>query len=111
SFRFFFSSRRRHTRSKRDWSSDVCSPDLMRRPARMTDAGKSLQRLSLKPRFEILQLALGAPSLQDTAFERGDAGRVITAIFEPQIGRASCRERVECWVGGGAGRGERGRGR
>src|SRR5438067_11670667 len=27
---FFFSSRRRHTRSKRDWSSDVCSSDLDR---------------------------------------------------------------------------------
>src|SRR5699024_12222489 len=27
-FYFFFSSRRRHTRSKRDWSSDVCSSDL-----------------------------------------------------------------------------------
>src|SRR5699024_11964250 len=25
---FVFSSRRRHTRSKRDWSSDVCSSDL-----------------------------------------------------------------------------------
>src|SRR5699024_11464247 len=25
---FFFSSRRRHTCSKRDWSSDVCSSDL-----------------------------------------------------------------------------------
>src|SRR5699024_7784816 len=28
---FFFSSRRRHTRSKRDWSSDVCSSDLAQR--------------------------------------------------------------------------------
>src|SRR5690349_23355356 len=27
---FFFSSRRRHTRSLRDWSSDVCSSDLRR---------------------------------------------------------------------------------
>src|SRR5690606_12859120 len=27
---FFFSSRRRHTRLSRDWSSDVCSSDLMR---------------------------------------------------------------------------------
>src|SRR5699024_11299530 len=27
---FFFSSRRRHTRSKRDWSSDVCSSDLVK---------------------------------------------------------------------------------
>src|SRR5216683_4536502 len=29
-FFFFFSSRRRHTRSDRDWSSDVCSSDLHR---------------------------------------------------------------------------------
>src|SRR5437773_7500154 len=28
SFSFFFSSRRRHTRWPRDWSSDVCSSDL-----------------------------------------------------------------------------------
>src|SRR5699024_11889629 len=28
---FFFSSRRRHTRSKRDWSSDVCSSNLSSR--------------------------------------------------------------------------------
>src|SRR2546429_6852493 len=38
---FFFSSRRRHTRCSRDWSSDVCSSDLAtsspesrRRPSR-----------------------------------------------------------------------------
>src|SRR5947209_3307876 len=28
-FCFFFSSRRRHTRYWRDWSSDVCSSDLV----------------------------------------------------------------------------------
>src|SRR6266498_4379105 len=28
-FFFFFSSRRRHTRCGRDWSSDVCSSDLL----------------------------------------------------------------------------------
>src|SRR6266542_5669084 len=28
-FFFFFSSRRRHTRCYRDWSSDVCSSDLV----------------------------------------------------------------------------------
>src|SRR5689334_18235857 len=32
-FFFFFSSRRRHTRWNCDWSSDVCSSDLMRNPA------------------------------------------------------------------------------
>src|SRR5215467_15833225 len=31
SFFFFFSSRRRHTRLQGDWSSDVCSSDLLRR--------------------------------------------------------------------------------
>src|SRR5204863_3371967 len=31
-FFFFFSSRRRHTRSLRDWSSDVCSSDLVYKP-------------------------------------------------------------------------------
>src|SRR2546422_7791847 len=30
-FFFFFSSRRRHTRCSRDWSSDVCSSDLISR--------------------------------------------------------------------------------
>src|ERR1022692_3757187 len=29
-FFFFFSSRRRHTRLQGDWSSDVCSSDLLR---------------------------------------------------------------------------------
>src|SRR5206468_10074154 len=31
-FFFFFSSRRRHTISDRDWSSDVCSSDLIGHP-------------------------------------------------------------------------------
>src|SRR5690606_39732543 len=34
---FFFSSRRRHTRFSRDWSSDVCSSDLTGRKRRRTD--------------------------------------------------------------------------
>src|SRR3712207_7032017 len=38
---FFFSSRRRHTRYWRDWSSDVCSSDLKLTPA--------MQGLSLLP--------------------------------------------------------------
>src|SRR3712207_7705629 len=42
SFVFFFSSRRRHTRYWRDWSSDVCSSDLdvsFQRRALRPDAG------------------------------------------------------------------------
>src|SRR2546430_10261359 len=33
-FFFFFSSRRRHTRFDCDWSSDVCSSDLLAQPNR-----------------------------------------------------------------------------
>src|SRR5690606_40990348 len=40
----FFSSRRRHTRFSRDWSSDVCSSDLF---------GKSL-RFNLQEGFPLL---------------------------------------------------------
>src|SRR5437899_12658479 len=58
---FFFSSRRRHTRCLSDWSSDVCSSDLLRRqvspPRRrmpMTHAAtKPSQARQLEPpRFE-----------------------------------------------------------
>src|SRR5207253_6825809 len=35
-FFFFFSSRRRHTRWPRDWSSDVCSSDLVLIPRNTT---------------------------------------------------------------------------
>src|SRR5690606_40710685 len=43
---FFFSSRRRHTRFSRDWSSDVCSSDL---PLRFALAKGALDaRLTLR---------------------------------------------------------------
>src|SRR5699024_353940 len=34
-------SRRRHTRSKRDWSSDVCSSDLLRVQTEQLDSGET----------------------------------------------------------------------
>src|SRR5207237_3483358 len=44
---FFFSSRRRHTRFKCDWSSDVCSSDLaMRRPYRVAMYRALVDRLA-----------------------------------------------------------------
>src|SRR3712207_8580927 len=42
---FFFSSRRRHTRYWRDWSSDVCSSDLI---CSMYNKGKLCSRHSIK---------------------------------------------------------------
>src|SRR2546421_1867729 len=44
-FFFFFSSRRRHTRSDRDWSSDVCSSDLDQRSVVRTDPQPDLWSL------------------------------------------------------------------
>src|SRR5690606_41805118 len=67
---FFFSSRRRHTRFSRDWSSDVCSSDLPRRaPGLRTGA----------------EAGAGHPR-GATAFR--------AALGAREIGRASCRERV-----------------
>src|SRR5690606_41088542 len=49
---FFFSSRRRHTRFSRDWSSDVCSSDLG------NDGGSNLAAVHVGPVQEI-QVVIG----------------------------------------------------
>src|SRR5690349_24938193 len=69
---FFFSSRRRHTRSLRDWSSDVCSSDLVHRGRTLT--------------VGFWQTLSGRTTPRRPALD---------ALFGIQIGRASCRERVE----------------
>src|SRR5699024_12143102 len=54
---FVFSSRRRHTRSKRDWSSDVCSSDLVLKGLEVARAdkviGNSLEAfITITPKYE-----------------------------------------------------------
>src|SRR2546422_8486554 len=58
SFFFFFSSRRRHTRCSRDWSSDVCSSDLLKLTiARyLTPSGRSIQERGITPDVWVEQL-------------------------------------------------------
>src|SRR5205814_4989732 len=61
-------------------------PDRRRavgRPARVRNAGGAVQGMVGELAREIVELALGAPPLELTPFDRADAGRVITAIFEP----------------------------
>src|SRR5437762_4518801 len=41
---FFFSSRRRHTRYIGDWSSDVCSSDLVTRREKKRDVSRRCSR-------------------------------------------------------------------
>src|SRR5207245_7612249 len=99
---FFFSSRRRHTRCYRDWSSDVCSSDLPRMatpsasfppsPAavvvvNLPDPVSPLSSLESRsesfsvPFFDILE-------------ESRRAGNRNGYNHSTEIGRASCRERM-----------------
>src|SRR5256885_7103835 len=50
SFFFFFSSRRRHTRLQGDWSSDVCSSDLIK--VEIERDGISLEMIFALRQFE-----------------------------------------------------------
>src|SRR5688500_19577821 len=67
---FFFSRRRRHTRLQGDWSSDVCSSDLLYSQL-WTTSDRLCNPLHLEHLNDVANL---------------------------EIGRASCRERVWIWV-------------
>src|SRR5690606_40178779 len=98
-FVFFFSSRRRHTRFSRDWSSDVCSSDLRLRP-------RTARLHSRRERRDRLRLTLSKGTHVGTPAKRElHLGYMYwlngTHWGGWQIGRASCREGV--WSGGGGG--------
>src|SRR5439155_4652499 len=92
---FFFSSRRRHTRWPRDWSSDVCSSDLL---ILAQDAGAILLI-----RIDITGFRAQAEYAKRRAQQFTSHAEIeaVTSTFEMlskapcKIGRASCRERVE----------------
>src|SRR5207249_7477474 len=97
---FFFSSRRRHTRSKRDWSSDVCSSDLNERQA--THGGSGLAApATTSPARTSSRPPTAVPGsrrpLQRSTIRRRRRAWPIGPGWE-EIGRASCRERGQ---GGG----------
>src|SRR5690606_40606540 len=93
---FFFSSRRRHTSFSRDWSSDVCSSDLLK-PASASG--------TLKPRMDVVAVLamVGLPltgvlSVPEALAGFSDPSVVLIAalfVIGEEIGRASWRERVE----------------
>ncbi len=60
----------------------VLGRPAVRRPAGVTDADRAGERLARKPLLEIFEFAFGAAARQHAVFERGDAGRIIAAIFE-----------------------------
>src|SRR5206468_10007446 len=98
----FFSSRRRHTRSDRDWSSDVCSSDLCHRDAaqRATAITAAVCSGGLVLTFAT-HLDGSALRVRWAKGQRSPAGayenwNAFSRLLE--IGRASCRERVSVRV-------------
>src|SRR5690606_39438413 len=92
-----FSSRRRHTRFSRDWSSDVCSSDL-------AGVAASFTVNAFMPNPVALGLALvigGAVIAPALTLENSLVGRIAPAsmlneaytwVVTVKVGRASCRE-------------------
>src|SRR5207245_3666911 len=83
---FFFSSRRRHTRCYRDWSSDVCSSDL--------EASREVRRLAA----DLLAWPEERLTLRGAAVSRQDTGashpwrELLQRWGQPVVGRGSVQD-------------------
>src|SRR5690349_22177727 len=96
--RFFFTSRRRHTTSLRDWSSDVCSSDLQYRSSGVID--------------RVFDLARGVVEVSDSEAAEGELQmyeRLASALIYTDPARRASPERSEerrvgkgCRAGAGA---------
>src|SRR5207249_9233700 len=84
---FFFSSRRRHTRSKRDWSSDVCSSDL---------AGSGWRALAEAP-CDLLVCAIGV--VPNTGF-LADSGLRLSKGGAVEVDDALRASAPDVWAAG-----------
>src|SRR3989449_7161508 len=62
---FFFSSRRRHTRCSRDWSSDVCSSDLSDPAVRLADVAGRLGVIGDSMEVRLARVGLPRSALRD----------------------------------------------
>src|SRR2546429_2475363 len=108
---FFFSSRRRHTRCSRDWSSDVCSSDLNARertrpycPYEKKDIGpEDYKKKGLPFVFDLdrskcpndghelqVQNMTVMPSLRLSESDAEDVASYLITLKKKKIGRASC---------------------
>src|SRR5690606_40698792 len=99
----------RHTRFSRDWSSDVCSSDLLNVVCKDPDNAVALFSaswffLEFHQRYvKIVDAALNQFFHQNFCFFYSIANGRFIVFFRRQavaeIGRASCREREWVWVG------------
>src|SRR5260221_2581342 len=90
---FFFSSRRRHTRSLCDWSSDVCSSDL--------GFGEALESALSSPELKYIRAgggtALGSAGMKDRPESSSLRSRALVAlaVLAPALGGST-----ELWARG-----------
>src|SRR5205809_5744990 len=71
---FFFSSRRRHTSCSRDWSSDVCSSDLI------GPTGGHLLGFDVQGRDVLSRLLVGAQTSMLGRSEERREGKSVTKV-------------------------------
>src|SRR6266542_369118 len=103
---FFFSSRRRHTRCYRDWSSDVCSSDLRRGPrttarSRPSDGppvlavhGADVERFGLLRRMRMIGPGVDAQVSQLLAGERPARQHPLDRILDDALGKLPLDDRL-----------------
>src|SRR5437016_7332589 len=87
SFFFFFSSRRRHTRLVSDWSSDVCSSDLLRN-RRSRHRSNRMKIAELKPgmrRVDVKGKIVDVESPREVQTKFGP-GQVASATLQDESG-------------------------
>src|SRR5699024_11905291 len=95
---------RRHTRSKRDWSSDVCSSDLIQPALRDRMEIINVTGYTIEEKVQIAKKHLFPKQLEEHGMKSKDLkinDSALEFVIEGytresgEIGRASCRERVE----------------
>src|SRR5690606_39563855 len=81
---FFFSSRRRHTRFSRDWSSDVCSSDLEGRRQEVS----TFSFVDVEPALtDVGGTVLAEPGVASSAVQRAAGIYLIVRSEERRIGK------------------------
>src|SRR5699024_11745460 len=94
-------SRRRHTTSTRDWSSDVCSSDLT--PPRPRPAPPTPPKKPGPPKPALPAPPKRPPARAKNKVSPLQAGGLAYGSRRAEIGRASRRGRGGRWGGGGGG--------
>src|SRR5207245_4226935 len=90
---FFVTSRRRHTRCYRDWSSDVCSSDLLNEPAEI-NLTVALERLREAAAAEGIHLD---PNRTSSSDPQADIIDVVSALTRSEERRVGNEERSHRW--------------